>query len=57
MHGFVIGCHNLRTVQFGRTAFCFNCRSRQDEPVLGSDFGDGQLERPRVHRAAVNPVS
>lgn len=33
MHGVVIEqragrqCCNLRTVRFGRTAFCFNCRS------------------------------
>jgi hypothetical protein len=41
MHGFVIEertctrCRNLRTARFGRTSFCFNCRTQRDVPVSG----------------------
>ncbi|MBV9322209.1 MAG: hypothetical protein JO352_00305 [Chloroflexi bacterium] len=59
MHGFVIeelpcpNCRNLRTVRFGTTSFCFNCRTQRDESALSYPFSDAQLARLRVYRAAV----
>jgi hypothetical protein len=65
MHGFVIEervcprCQILRTVRFGRTLFCFNCRWSSEAATVApapSDsyaFSPEDLARLRVYRAAV----
>lgn len=47
-------CRNRRTVRFGATSFCFNCRAHRDAWTdEGYPFTDTELARLHVYRAAV----
>jgi hypothetical protein len=65
MQGFVIEhracprCQIMRTVSFGRTLFCFNCRWSSETAAIAAassdsySFSPEELARLRVYRAAL----
>jgi hypothetical protein len=58
MHGLVIEerrcptCRNPRTARVGGTSFCFNCRTRRDEPILGDVFGEMLIAHVQARSSA-----